>query len=98
MARKPKRRPIRRHPQDQTEHRIAEQRRLDMAAYGLLNGRSPDQLQSELHDRELLLTEADRVAQMDPSPVNLANYRAARSQVQAARRAIEIASHTPAGD
>jgi hypothetical protein len=36
--------------------------------------------------------EADRAAQMDPSSVNLANFRAARSQVEAARRAVELAS------
>jgi len=35
--------------------------------------------------------EADRAAQMDPSPTNLASYRAARSQVEAARRAVELA-------
>lgn len=39
--------------------------------------------------------EADRLAQMDPSPVNLAGYRAARSQVDASRRAVEIASSAP---
>ena len=57
----------------------------------MMNGRSADQLRSDLHDRELLLMEADRAAQMDPSPVNLANYRAARSQVDAAKRAVELA-------
>ena len=56
-----------------------------------MDGRSPEQLRSELHDRELLLMEADRAAQMDPSPNNLASYRAARSQVEAARRAVELA-------
>jgi hypothetical protein len=57
----------------------------------MMDGRSADQLRSDLHDRELLLMEADRLAQLDPSPVNLASYRAARTQVEAARRAVELA-------
>jgi len=75
---------------------MAQQRRLDTAAYGLLDGRSVDALRSELHDRELILAEADRAAQMDPSPVNLAQYRVARSQVEAAQRAIELANNVAA--
>jgi hypothetical protein len=75
----------------------AQRRWIDNTARGLMDGRSPDQLRSDLHDRELLLLEADRAAQMDPSPVNLANFRAARSQVEAARRAVEMAS-TPVAE
>jgi hypothetical protein len=97
MPKKAKRRPIRRRPQDRTEEIAAQKRWLDNTARGLLDGRSPDQLRSDLHDRELLLMEADRAAQMDPSPVNLANYRAARSQVEAARRAVEMASSASEG-
>src|SRR3954471_13646790 len=96
VPKKPKRRPVRRRPQDRTEDIAAQRRWLDNAARGLLDGRSTDQLRSDLHDRELLLMEADRAAQMDPSPVNLANYRAARSQVEAARRAVEMAA-SPGG-
>ena len=92
MPKKPKRRPIRRRPQDRTEELAAQKRWLDNTARGLIDGRSPDQLRSDLHDRELLLLEADRAAQMDPSSSNLANFRAARSQVEAARRAVEMAS------
>ena len=92
MPKKPKRRPIRRRPQDRTEELNNQRRWLDNTARGLMDGRSPDQLRSELHDRELILLEADRAAQMDPSPVNLANYRAARSQVEAARRAVELSA------
>jgi hypothetical protein len=92
VPKKPKRRPIRRRPQDRTEEVNAQRRWIDNTARGLMDGRSPDQLRSDLHDRELLLLEADRAAQMDPSPVNLANFRAARSQVEAARRAVEMAS------
>jgi hypothetical protein len=64
----------------------------------MLDGRTADQMRSELHDRELLLMEADRAAQMDPSPGNLASFRAARSQVEAARRAVEMANSMPAAD
>ncbi len=71
-----------------------QRRWLDNTARGLMDGRSTDQLRSELHDRELILMEADRAAQLDPSPVNLANYRAARSQVDAARRAVELSATT----
>jgi len=91
MPRKSKRRPVRRSPQDRTEQLTAQRRRLDAAAYSLLDGRTVDHLRSELHDRELLLAEADRAAQMDPSPTNLVNYRAARSQLEATQRAIELA-------
>jgi hypothetical protein len=98
MPKKSKRRPIRRHPQDRTEEINAQRRWLDMTARGLMDGRSPDQLRSELHDRELLLMEADRLAQLDPSPANLASFRAARSQVEAARRAVEMASSAPSGE
>jgi len=94
MPKKPKRRPIRRRPQDRTEELAAQKRWLDNTARGLIDGRSPDQLRSDLHDRELLLMEADRAAQDDPSSINLANFRAARSQVEAARRAVEMASAT----
>ena len=96
MPKKPKRRPIRRRPQDRTEEITAQRRWIDNTARGLMDGRSFDQLRSDLHDRELLLMEADRAAQMDPSSINLANFRAARSQVEAARRAVELAaSATP---
>jgi hypothetical protein len=95
VPKKPKRRPIRRRPQDRTEEINNQRRWIDNTARGLMDGRSADQLRSELHDRELILMEADRAAQMDPSPVNLANYRAARSQVEAARRAVELAVTAP---
>src|SRR3954468_14819482 len=91
MPKKPKRRPIRRRPEDKTEEINAQRRWIDNTARGLMDGKSPDQLRSDLHDRELLLMEADRAAQMDPSSINLANFRAARSQVEAARRAVELA-------
>jgi hypothetical protein len=98
VAKKPKRRPIRRRPQDRSEEIMAQRRWVDATARGLLDGRSPEQLRSELHDRELLLGEADRAAQLDPSPANLASYRAARSQVEAARRAVELSSDASAAE
>jgi hypothetical protein len=98
VPKKPKRRPIRRRPQDRTEEINAQNRWLDNAARGMLDGRTADQVRSELHDRELILLEADRAAQMDPSPGNLASFRAARSQVEAARRAVEIANSAAAAD
>jgi hypothetical protein len=98
VPKKAKRRPIRRRPRDRTEEINAQRRWLDATARGLLDGRSPDQLRSELHDRELMLVEADRAAQLDPSPANLAGYRAARSQVEAARRAVELANGAEAAE
>jgi hypothetical protein len=98
MPKKPRRRPIRRRPEDRTEEIAAQRRWLDATARNLLDGRSPDQLRSELHDRELLLMEADRAAQLDPSSYNLAQFRAARSQVEAAKRAVELASSAVAGE
>jgi hypothetical protein len=98
MAKKPKRRPIRRQPQDRTEEINAQRRWLDNMARTMIEGRSTAQLRSDLHDRELLLLEADRAAQMDPSPVNLAQFRAARSQVEAARRAVELSATSVAPD
>ncbi|MGE3268128.1 MAG: hypothetical protein AB7P40_05230 [Chloroflexota bacterium] len=90
MPKKPKRRPVRRRPQDRTEELNQQKRWLDNTARTMLDGKTADQVRSELHDRELILLEADRAAQMDPSGVNLAQYRAARSQVEAARRAVEM--------
>jgi hypothetical protein len=65
---------------------------MDAAARSLLSTRDAGQLRSELHDRELLLAEADQLAQTDPSPVNLARYREARAMVDVARKALQLAS------
>src|SRR4051812_20826170 len=85
------RRPVRRRPQDRTEELAGIQRAMDGAARTLLAGRSADQLRSELYDRELLLEEADRAAQLDPNPANLARFRSARTQVEVAKRAVRLA-------
>jgi hypothetical protein len=96
MPRKTKRRPFRAaRPQQRTEDTAQRQRQLESAAQSLLNSRSPAQLQSELVDRETLLAEADQAAQMDPSPANLARYRAARSEHEAAQLAVEIVNRSP---
>ncbi len=95
MPKKTKRRPIRRRPPDRSEDIANRQRSLDAAARGLLGNSSLDQLRSELSDRQLLLEEADRLAQMDPNPANLARYRVARSQLEAVQRAIQISDAVP---
>jgi len=69
---------------------------MDPAARSLLGNSAPEQLRSEVSDRQLLLDEADRAAQLDPNPANLTRYRAARSQLEAARRALELAGDTAA--
>lgn len=91
MAKRSKRRPIRRRPQDRSEEIANKQRWMDAAARGLLHSRTDDQLKSELSDRELLLGEADRTAQLEPTPSNLARYRDARMQFEAAQRAVQLA-------
>jgi hypothetical protein len=91
MASRGKRRPMRRRPQQQREDAAEVQRSLDMAARNVLRMvSSPAQLQSELHDRELVLEEADRLAQMDPSPDNLRRFRAARADRDAFSRAMQL--------
>jgi len=95
VPKRPKRRPVRRRPQDRTEELTAQNRWMDNVARGMIDGKTVEQLRSELHDRELILLEADRAAQMDPSGMNLAQYRAARSQVEAARRAVAMAASAP---
>lgn len=91
MPKKPKWRAPRRRPRDRGEENAERDRRMDSAARGLLAGRSLDQLTADLHDRTLLLEEADRIAQLDPSPANLSRYRDARAQVDTVRRALQMA-------
>ena len=90
MPRRPKWRPARRRPQDRSEEIANQQQRMDAAARGLLANNTPDQLRSVLHDRQLMLDEADRAAQTDPNPANLAQYRAARANLETVRRALEL--------
>lgn len=92
MPRKRTYRPIRRPGnRDRGAEATAQQRSIDEAARHLMASRSLEQLRSELRDRELLLAEADQLAQLEPSPVNLTRYRAASSEYQAIRRAVELA-------
>ena len=92
MARRQKRRPFRRPIQQRTEDTAHQQRRLEAAAQSLLETRTPEQLMREVAERESLLAEADRVAQLDPNPANLSNYRFARSQFEAAQAALQISN------
>jgi hypothetical protein len=96
MARKAKRRPFfRPRPQQRTEDAAQKRRDIETAARSLMNGRSPEQLRGELSDRELLLAEADRLAQLDPSPENLSRYRYAQNQLEAARAAVSMLDTRP---
>jgi hypothetical protein len=98
MAKKQKRRPFRRpNPRQRSEDAAFKQRSLEAAANTLLANRSTEQLRAELSDRELLLSEADQAAQMDPSPANLARYRAASSEHAATRLALELADRRQPG-
>jgi len=98
MARKTRRRPFRRpNPQQRKEDLAAEQRRLENAAQALLASRSPEQLRRELEEREMLLAEADQAAQFNPNPINLARYRNAASEHQAARVAVQLADRAAQG-
>ena len=91
MASRGKRRPIRRRPQQRREDAADVQRSLDTAARNVVRMvSSPAQLESELHDRELMLEEADRLAQLDPNPDNLRRFRAARSERDAFSRALQL--------
>jgi hypothetical protein len=96
MARKRKRRPFRRpSPQQRNEDAAHKQRSLEAAAQALLTGRTSEQIRSELSEREMLLAEADRAAQLDPNPANLARYRFAHSQREAAQTALELSDRRP---
>lgn len=91
MARKARRRVYRRfRPQQRTEDTADQRRVVEGAARALLANTTPEQLRQEVADREETLAEADRIAQLDPSPANLSRYRFASSQLEAARAAVQI--------
>jgi hypothetical protein len=93
LARKPKRRVFRRpRPQERKEDAAQKQQRLEAAAGSLLGVMDDRQLGEELTAREWELAEADRIAQLDPNPVNLSRYRQALSQRDAARYAVKLAN------
>ncbi len=96
MAKRARRRPPRPHPRDRAQEAAEENQRLDGAARRLLNGRSREQLQAEVADRERLLADADRTAQLEPNPVTLARYRAARFELAVVQRALALAEPAPA--
>jgi hypothetical protein len=93
MARKakrryfPTRRPTRGRP-DSGERSEA----IDLAARQLVEQHSLDELEALLQDRTAQYDEADRAGTNDPSPVNLARYRAARTALSVAQRAVALAS------
>jgi hypothetical protein len=92
MGRKPQRRTFRRpSPQQRNEDTAREQQRLDSAAQSLVATTTTEELRAVLQEREWLLTEADRAAQLDPNPANLSRYRYARTQYNVARAALELA-------
>jgi hypothetical protein len=96
MARRQKRRPYRPPTaQQRTEDAAQEQQRLDSAARMLMAGRTIEQLQAELQQREWLLSEADRLATLDPNPISLSRYRFARSQFNTVRAAIALLANAP---
>ena len=91
MARKTKRRTFRRpRPQQRAEDQAQKRQAVESAARALLARSGPDSVPQVLADCELLLEEADRVAQLEPNPMNLARYRAAQNDLQAARAAMAL--------
>ncbi|MCC7105684.1 MAG: hypothetical protein IT307_11110 [Chloroflexi bacterium] len=98
MARKTKRRPFRRPTtQQRADDSAYKRQQLESAAHVLLATRSPEQLRVEVSEREWQLAEADRIAQLDPSPANLTRYRSAQSQYEAARIAMQRLGSRPPG-
>jgi hypothetical protein len=98
MARKAKRRVFRRpRPQQRTEDAAQKLQRLEAAASSLLSVMDDRQLGDELSAREWDLAEADRIAQLDPNPINLSRYRQALSQYDAARHAVKMVNGRTAG-
>lgn len=91
MGRRPQRRPFRRpSPQQRSEDAARDREQLNADAQRLLATSSPEQLRAMLQEREWLLGEADRAAQLEPNPINLSRYRFARSQVEIARAALAM--------
>jgi len=96
VARKARRRVYRRfRPQQNTEDAGEQRRAVEGAARALLANTTPEQLRQEVAEREDMLAEADRIAQLDPNPANLSRYRFASSQVAAARAALQILDRAP---
>lgn len=60
-------------------------------ARALMDGKSIAELEAILAERQFAFDEADQLGQNDPSPANLLRYRAARAELDAAERALELA-------
>lgn len=85
---KPKRRTYRKfRPNRPTEDNGREQQEIERAARALAATLGPSDLESECANRAVRLDEADRAAQMDPSPANLASFRHAQREFKAAEAA-----------
>ncbi|MFN8521576.1 MAG: hypothetical protein U0821_00530 [Chloroflexota bacterium] len=99
MARKTKRRSFTRtRVQRRTEDPAERRHRLEGAARTLLSQFPGDAIARALSEREFLLAEADRAAQLEPSPANLTRYRAAQLQCEVARFAVELGGMVATGD
>lgn len=70
--------------------------RSEALAQELMDGRSLAELQAILAEREAAYEEADRLGQDQPSPASLQRYRAARADLEVARRAVELARRNQA--
>lgn len=64
---------------------------VEQLARALLADRSVAELEALVAERQLAFDEADRLGQAEPSPQSLIRYRAARSDLEAAQRALELA-------
>ena len=99
MPRKKKRRTFfRPRPQQRVEDAAEKRHRLQSAARVLLTTVPAEHLPRELAEREWLLGEADRTAQLEPSSVNLSRYRFAQTQYDIARVAVELGADARSDD
>lgn len=91
MAKHAKRRTYRKfRPTRPTDDDGRSQQALIAAAQALVSKMSPEELQREYSDCGLRLEEADRQAQMEPSPPNLARFRAMRQEYATLEAALAL--------
>src|SRR5437016_2328156 len=97
MARKPKRRyfPTRRPTRGRPDNG-ERQNQLDTVARQLADQHTLDELRALVAERTALLEEADQAGTNDPGAVNLARFHSARTSLQIAERALELASRDDA--
>jgi hypothetical protein len=94
MARKPKRRyfPVRRSPGRARPDDAERQGRIDSAARLLANQHSLDELRGLVAHRTMIFEQADQAGTFDPGPGSLARFHSARTELEVAQRAVELAS------